>query len=139
MSESRWTDFGKKTTSTGETIIFSGRRDGQHHEGVAIILGKTAAKSMIEYHPVNERIIRVRLRKKPVKISIIQVYSPTNDAESDVKEDFYDALKSELEKIPKQDLTIIMGDFNARVGSNNTGYERVMDRYGCGIMNEKFA
>ena len=43
LSESRWTDFGKKTTSTGETIIFSGRRDGQHHEGVAIILGKTAA------------------------------------------------------------------------------------------------
>ena len=43
VSESRWTDFGKKTTSNGETIIFSGRRDGQHHEGVAIILGKTAA------------------------------------------------------------------------------------------------
>ena len=43
VSESRWTDFGKKTTSKGETIIFSGRRDGQHHEGVAIILGKTAA------------------------------------------------------------------------------------------------
>ena len=35
-----------------------------------------------------------------------------------------------------------MGDFNANVGSNNTGYERVMSRYGCGIMNEngeKFA
>ena len=61
VSESRWTDFGKKTTSKGETIIFSGRRDGQHHEGVAIILGKTAASSMIEYHPVDERIIRVRL------------------------------------------------------------------------------
>ena len=60
VSESRWTDFGNKT-STGETIIFSGRRDVQHHEGVAIILGKTAASSMIEYHPVDERIIRVRL------------------------------------------------------------------------------
>ena len=142
VSDSRWTDFGRKTTRTGETIIFSGRRDGHHHEGVAIILGKTAAKSLIEYRPVNERFIRVRLRTKPVKTSIIQVYSPTNDAESDVKQDFYDALQAELEKILKQDLTIIMGDFNAKVGSNNTGYERVMGRYGCGNMNEngeKFA
>ena len=50
------------------------------------------------------------LRTKPVKTSIIQVYSPTNDVESDVKQDFYDALQAELEKIPKQDLTIIMGN-----------------------------
>ena len=75
---------------------------------------------MIEYHPVDERIIRVRLRTKPVKTSIIQVYSPTNDGESDVKQDFYDALQAELEKIPKQDSTIIMGVFNAKVESNNT-------------------
>ena len=50
------------------------------------------------------------LRTKPVKTSIIQVYSRTNDVESDVKQDFYDALQAELEKIPKQDLTIIMGN-----------------------------
>ena len=82
------------------------------------------------------------LRTKPVKTSIIQVYSPTNDVESDVKQDFYDALQAELEKIPKQDSTIIMGDFNAKEESNNTWYERVMGRYDCGIMNEngeKFA
>lgn len=136
VSECRWTDFGKNTTSTGETIVFSGRKDGRHHEGVAIILSKSAAKSLIEYHPVNERIIRARLNTKPVKTSIIQVYSPTNDAESDVKQDFYEALQAEIEKIPKHDLTIVMGDLNAKVGNNNTGFERVIGKYGCGVMNE---
>ena len=97
---------------------------------------------MIEYHPVDERIIRVRLRTKPVKTSIIQVYSLWNERVSDVKQDVDYALQAELEKIPKKDLTIIIGDFNAKNGSNNTEYERVMDRYGCGVMNEnveKFA
>ena len=81
ISECRWTDFGKITTGTGtgETIVFSGRKDGRHHEGVAIVLGKSDAKALIEYFPVNERIIRVRLNTKPVKLSIIQVYAPTNE------------------------------------------------------------
>lgn len=41
-------------------------------------------------------MIRVRLNTKPIKTSIIQVYSPTNDAEDEVKLDFYDALQAEL-------------------------------------------
>jgi hypothetical protein len=45
---------------TLQTIIYSGRRDGRHNEEVAIILSKAAAKSMIEYHPVNARIIKER-------------------------------------------------------------------------------
>ena len=59
-----------------------------------------------------------------------------------MQQDIYDALQAELENIPKQHLTIIMGDFNAKVESNRTGYKRIMGRYGCGIMNEngeKFA
>lgn len=98
ISECRWTDFGKNTTNSGETIIpvYSGRRDVRHHERVAIVLSKVAARSLIEYHPVSERMIRVRLNTKPIKTSIIQVYSPTNDAEDEVKLDFYDALLAEL-------------------------------------------
>lgn len=48
-------------------IIYSGRRDGRHHEEVAIILSKAAAKSLIKYHPVSERMIRARLKTKPIE------------------------------------------------------------------------
>jgi len=101
ISECRWTDCGKNMTSTGETIIYSGRKDGRHHEGVAIILSKTAAKSLIEYHTVNDRIIRARLNTKPIKTSSIQVYSPTNEAESEAKLELYETLQAELEKDSK--------------------------------------
>lgn len=53
-----------------------------------------------------------------------------------MKLDFYDALQVELEKISKYDLTIIMGDFNAKLGQDNTGYERIMWKNGKYTMNE---
>lgn len=64
------------------------------------------------------------------------MYAPTNDAENEIKQEFYEALKDELQKVPNQDLTILMGYLNANVGSENAGYERVMGRHGCGSMNE---
>ena len=136
ISECRWTGFGKNVTSSGETIIHSGRKDDKHQEGVALVLSRKAANAVKEYHPVNERIIRVRLSTQPVKTSIIQCYSPTNEADEQAKEEFYDILQAELEKIPKHDLVIVMGDLNAKVGHNNQGLERVMGKHGCGIMNE---
>lgn len=81
-------------------------------------------------------MIRARLNTKPNKTSVVQVYSPTNEAEDDVELDFYDALQAELEKIPKHDLTIIMGVFNAKEVQDNTGYERVMEKCGSGAINE---
>jgi exonuclease III len=94
ISECKWKDCGKNTTTTGEVIVYSGRKDNQYHEGEAIILSKTAAKALVEYHPVNERIIRARLKTKPVQTSIIQVYAPTNEAEDEVKQEFYEALQA---------------------------------------------
>lgn len=91
----------------------------------------------MEYHPVSERMIRARLNTKPIKhLAYIQVCSPTNETEDEAKLDFYDALQAELEKTQKHDLTIIMGDFNAKVGQDNTGYERALGKYGSGTMNE---
>lgn len=75
ISECRWTDFGNNTTNSGEAIIYSGRRNGRHHEGVAFVLSKVAARSLIENHPVSKRMIRARLNTKPIKTSVIQVYS----------------------------------------------------------------
>lgn len=75
ISECRWSDFGNNTTNSSETIIYSGRRNGRHHERVAIVLSKVAARSPMEYHPVSKRMIRARLNTKPKKTSVIQVYS----------------------------------------------------------------
>ena len=66
---------------------------------------------------------------------MVQGYAPTNDAELEEKEEFYDALQDTIGKIPKGDLVIIMGDYNAKIGSDNKGREEVMGRQVEGTTN----
>ena len=68
-------------------------------------------------------------------LSIITAYAPIEDVEEEVKEDFYESLQSSIEAVPKHDVLPVIGDFNAQVGNNNTGRERVMDRHSTGSMN----
>ena len=70
------------------------------------------------------------------KVSIIQCYAPTNDAEETKKEEFYSVLQDLIDKEREKDITIVMGDFNAQIGSDNTSYEEVMAKHGLGEMNE---
>ena len=62
ISESRWTTSasGRMKTGTRETILYSGREDDLHHKGVAIIMKKGMEKCLMEWKPVNSRIILAR-------------------------------------------------------------------------------
>ena len=135
VSESRWTGSGRQRTGTGETVLYSGRDDNMHFEGVAIILKKGREKSLIEWKPINSRLIKVRLRGRHNNMSIIQCYAPTNDGGEEDKNLFYEQLQAELEEIPQHDVIIVMGDMNAKVGDDNLGVERTMGRHGCGTIN----
>ncbi|XP_060756794.1 craniofacial development protein 2-like [Neoarius graeffei] len=67
---------------------------------------------------------------------VIQCYAPTNEAEEEIKDDFYYQLQAVLDRRGAKDITILMGDFNAKIGVDNTGYEDVMGIHGLGQMNE---
>nr|KAG5687140.1 hypothetical protein BaRGS_019218 [Batillaria attramentaria] len=75
-------------------------------------------------------------KKKDIKLNIIQCYAPTNDAEEEKKDDFYQQLQTVIDRGGAKDMTILMGDFNAKIGSDNTGYEDTMGTHGLGQMNE---
>ncbi|XP_072037118.1 craniofacial development protein 2-like [Amphiura filiformis] len=75
-------------------------------------------------------MISARFQTKTGAITIIQVYAPNiADSETCVDE-FYDQLQRETDKTPKNDILIIMGDLNAKVGSDNSGWETVMGKHG---------
>ena len=65
----------------------------------------------------NDRMISVRFQGKPFNITVIQVYAPTSNTEEDEVEQFYEDLQDLLELTPKIDVLFIIGDWNAKVGS----------------------
>nr|KAG5702159.1 hypothetical protein BaRGS_010425 [Batillaria attramentaria] len=95
-------------------------------------------RALIGWEPVNSRIITAKFitKKKDIKLNIIQCYAPTNDAEEEKKDDFYQQLQTVIDRGGAKDMTILMGDFNAKIGSDNTGYENTMGTHGLGQMNE---
>ena len=64
-------------------------------------------------------MISVRLQGKPFNITVIQVYAPTNNPEEAEVEWFYEDLQDLLELTPKKDVLFIIGDWNAKVGSQD--------------------
>ena len=68
----------------------------------------------------NDRMISVCFQGKPFNITVIQVYGPTSKAEEAEVEWFYEDLQDLLELTPKKDVLFIIGDWNAKVGSQET-------------------
>ena len=80
-------------------------------------------------------MISVRLQDKPFNITVIQVYAPTSNAEEAEVEQFYEDLQDLVEPTPKKDVLFILGDWNAKVGSQETA--GVTGKFGLGMQNEQ--
>ena len=79
-------------------------------------------------------MISVRFQGKPFNITVIQVYAPTSNAEEAEVERLYEDLQDLLELTPKKDVLFIIGDWNAKVGSQET--PGVTGKFGLGKRNE---
>ena len=72
--------------------------------------------------------------RKPFNITVIQIYAPTSNAEEAEVQWFYEDLQDILELTPKKYVLVIIGDWNAKVGSQET--PGVTDKFGLGVQNE---
>ncbi|VDO75893.1 unnamed protein product [Schistosoma curassoni] len=134
ISETHWTQAGQQSLDTGELLAYSGHEEenAPHTQGVALVLSKVTRNALVGWESHGSRIIKVSSfkTKEGIIINIIQCYALTNDSKDDIKDQFYGRLHSIIEECPRKDLTILMGDLNAKLGIDNTGYEDIMGQHG---------
>ena len=140
LSETRWTEAGTQRLTSGETILYSGHEgdNAPHTAGVGIMLTEEANRALLRWEAHGPRIITAsfRTKKRNIMLNVIQCYAPTNDKDEEIKERFYRELQATMDRTNRKDITILMGDLNAKVGAENMGYEEVMGKHGIGLMND---
>ena len=99
------------------------------------MVNKRVRNAVLRCNLKNDRMISVRLQGKPFNIMVIQAYAPTSNAEEAEVEWFYEDLQDLLELTSKKDVLFIIGDWNAKVGSQET--PGVTGKFGLGIQNEE--
>ena len=103
------------------TVIYYCGEKSLRRNGVAIIVKKKRVENaVLGCNLKNERIISVRFQGKPFSIMVIQVYDPTSNAEAAEVKQFYEDLQDLLELTSKKDVLFIIGDWNAKVGSQES-------------------
>ena len=115
ISETKWTRMGK-FNSDGHYIYYCGQ-ESHRRIGVALIVNKRVQNAMLGCSLKNNRMILVCFQGKPFNITVIQVYAPTSNAEEAEVEWFCEDLHDLLKLTPKKDVPFIIGDWNAKVGS----------------------
>ena len=132
ISELRWTGMGE-FNSDDHDIYYCGQ-DTLKTDGVAIMVNKGVRNAVLGCDLINARMISVHFQGKPFNITVIQTYAPTSNAEEAEVEWFYEDLQDLLELTPKKDVLFIIGDWNAKVRSQET--PGVTGKSGLGIRNE---
>ncbi|XP_065066164.1 craniofacial development protein 2-like [Rhopilema esculentum] len=132
--ETRWDNKGSTDFQSYDyRIIHSGGET--HQRGVGIILDKERAKCLMGYWAISDRVILVKLKGQPFNISIIIVYAPPSESSEEEIVAFYNKLEEAKSHCKSQEIVVIMGDLNAKVGQEADG--EVIGKHGLGIQNER--
>ena len=128
LSELKWTGMGE-FNSDDHYIYYCGQ-ESLRRNGVAVMVNKRVWNTVLG---CNLKMIEwsIHFQDKPFNITVIQVYTPTSNAEEAEVECFYEDLKDLWELTPKKDVLFIIGDWNAKVGSQETS--GVTGKFGLGV------
>ena len=131
IRELKWTGMGE-LNSDDHYIYYCGQ-ESLKRNGVAITVNKRVRNAVLGCNLKNDRMISVRFQGKRFKITVIQVYAPTGNAEAEV-EWFYEDLPDLLKLTPKKDVLFITEDWNVKVGSQEI--HGVTGKFSLGVQNE---
>ena len=139
LSETRFADVGEiKEVGAGYTFFWSGRKSEERREAGVGFAIKTELVGKLSGLPkgINDRLMTLRLPLSGDKhATIVSAYAPTMTNPDEVKDKFYDDLDNVISATPRTDKLILLGDFNARVGTDHQTWEGVIGPEGVGKCN----
>lgn len=118
LQEVRWPRSGQ-IDKRKYSLCYSGTEWRSGRMGVGFWISAKTRRSLLYFEAAGERICRIRLKGRFRNITLISAYAPTEEATEEEKNTFYDNLGKLCEKIPKYDMRIILGDFNAQIGKED--------------------
>ena len=138
ITEIRWRSEGADSLAGGKWKLLHSAADDKGVGGVGIIM-TGRAKAAWEaaggtWTAHGRRIVEARMQNRTGFTTMVAVYAPTEEHPEEADE-FYDELQKVVGKISKRDVLLLLGDFNARLGQKNDGYEQVMGK--CALDEER--
>ena len=127
ISKLKWTEMGEFNSDNHYTYYC--RRNS-----ITLIVNKRVGNAVLRPNLKNDRMISVHLQCKPFNITVIQVYAPTSNAEEAEVEWIYEDLQDLLKLTPPKEVLFIIGDWNAKVGSQEI--PAATGKFGLGVQNE---
>ena len=118
ISKLKWTGMGE--FNSDEHYVYYCGQESLRRNGVAIMVNKRIQNAVLGCSLKNDRMISVRFQGKPFNTTVTQVYAPSSNAEEADVERFCEDLQDLLELTPQKDVLFIIGDWNAKVGSQET-------------------
>ena len=120
--------------NSDDHYIYYCRQKCLRRNGVAIVVNKRVQNAVLGCSLKKDRIISVHFQGKPFNITVIQVYAPTSNAEEAEVEWFYEDLQDLLALTAKKDVFFIIGDWDAKVGSQEI--PGLISKLGLGVQDE---
>ena len=120
--------------NSDDHYIYYCGQESLRKNGVAITVNKRVQNAILGCSLKSNRMISVRFQGKPFNITVIQVYALTSKAEEAEVERFYEGRQDLLELTPIKDVLFVIGDWNAKVGSQETPV--VTGKFGLRVQNE---
>jgi hypothetical protein len=97
-------------------MLYSGKVNGTHEFGVGFIVNRKIKDIIKDFKPMNKRICAICIRTKLQNMWIINEHAPTEEKEGEIRDDFYQTLEATFDSLQHNDIKVLMGDFNAKIG-----------------------
>jgi len=115
LHETRWQ--GKDIINMkSHTLFYNGKEGGTREFGVAFVVERHMKQNVIDFTAVNERMCVLGIKTKFQNLNLINVHAPTEEKEELAEEDFYQKIQEVYDSCPSNDIKIVLGDWNAKLG-----------------------